>query len=70
MATKKEAENHEVKAFLATDAGAGGVTFGPLTKSAAEDLAKEICSDGCEKDGTYYPAHQVTKVKVYQIDVQ
>lgn len=62
--TKKE--DHEVKAFL--NAG-GGVTFGPLSKSAAETLAKEICDEGCSKDGTYYPAHQITKVKVYPINV-
>jgi hypothetical protein len=60
----KEEANWEVKVFLTLG---GAVIFGPFKKSAAQNQAKFIIANGCDKDDTYYPASAIAKVKVYQV---
>ncbi len=42
------------------------VSFDPSSRKEAHELARSIAREGCDKDGTYYPVHQVVRVKVYE----
>jgi hypothetical protein len=63
---KKDDATHSVKIVVANGTA---ITLGPISQKEATEIAKTACREGYEKDGTYYPVHQIMKAKVYETQI-